>query len=55
MAVPGLDLVVRWAAAARADGRREPMITVSSPRAESHPLLAEAEVDSANAGEYLAY
>ncbi|MEV4228282.1 Helicase associated domain protein [Streptomyces bobili] len=55
VAVPSLDLVAQWAAAARADGRREPMITVSSLRAESHPLLAEAEVDSANAGEYLAY
>ncbi|MDX3135941.1 DEAD/DEAH box helicase family protein, partial [Streptomyces europaeiscabiei] len=55
VAVPSLDLVAQWAAAARADGRREPMITVSSLRAESHPLLAEAKVDSANAGEYLAY
>ncbi|MFJ9026337.1 DEAD/DEAH box helicase family protein [Streptomyces sp. NPDC102259] len=55
VAVPSLDLIAQWAAAARADGRREPMITVSSLRAESHPLLAEAEVDSANAGEYLAY
>ncbi|MGV9560260.1 Helicase associated domain protein [Streptomyces sp. NPDC003522] len=55
VAVPSLDLVAQWAAAARADGRREPMITVSSLRAASHPLLAEAEVDSANAGEYLAY
>ncbi|MFD9041173.1 DEAD/DEAH box helicase [Streptomyces bottropensis] len=55
VAVPSLDLVAQWAAAARADGRREPMITLSSLRAASHPLLAEAEVDSANAGEYLAY
>jgi len=55
VAVPSLDLVAQWAAAARADGRREPMITVSSLRAESHPLLADAKVDSANAGEYLAY
>ncbi|MFE0040092.1 Helicase associated domain protein [Streptomyces sp. NPDC059015] len=55
VAVPSLDLVTQWAAAARADGRREPMITVSSLRAESHPLLADAEVDSANAGEYLAH
>lgn len=50
VAVPSLDLVAQWAAAARADGRREPMITVSSLRAASHPLLTEAEVDSANAG-----
>ncbi|MFE7029099.1 Helicase associated domain protein [Streptomyces sp. NPDC057621] len=55
VAVPSLDLVAQWAAAARADGRREPMITVSSLRAESHPLLAEADVTSTNAGEYLAY
>ncbi|WP_369032768.1 DEAD/DEAH box helicase [Streptomyces adonidis] len=55
VAVPSLDLVAQWAAAARADGRREPMITVSSLRAESHPLLAEVGVASTNAGEYLAY
>ncbi|MFD6424757.1 Helicase associated domain protein [Streptomyces sp. NPDC060198] len=55
VAVPSLDLVAQWAAAARTDGRSEPMITVSSLRAASHPLLADADVDSANAGEYLAY
>lgn len=55
VAVPSLDLVAQWAAAARADQRREPMITVSSLRAESHPLLAEAAVASTNSGEYLAY
>jgi superfamily II DNA or RNA helicase len=55
VALPSLDLVAQWAAAARADGRSEPMITISSLRAESHPLLADAKVDSANAGEYLAY
>ncbi|MFS8202603.1 Helicase associated domain protein [Streptomyces sp. CWNU-52B] len=55
VAVPSLDLVTQWAAAARADGRREPMITVSSLRASSHPQLAQAAVDSTNAGEYLAY
>ncbi|MCX5563652.1 DEAD/DEAH box helicase [Streptomyces sp. NBC_00038] len=55
VAVPSLDLIAQWAAAARADGRHEPMITVSSLNAASHPLLAEAKVDSTNAGEYLAY
>ena len=55
VAVPSLNLVAQWAAAARADLRREPMITVSSLRAASHPLLAAAQADSTNAGEYLAY
>ncbi|MFI9835243.1 Helicase associated domain protein [Streptomyces sp. NPDC051913] len=55
VAVPSLDLIAQWAAAARADGRREPMITVSSLNAAAHPLLAEAAVDSTNSGEYLAY
>ncbi|MFJ9154180.1 Helicase associated domain protein [Streptomyces sp. NPDC102270] len=55
VAVPSLDLVAQWAAAARTDGRREPMITVCSLRAETHPLLAEAKVASTNSGEYLAY
>ncbi|MFE7215358.1 DEAD/DEAH box helicase family protein [Streptomyces sp. NPDC001698] len=55
VAVPSLDLIAQCAAAARADGRREPMITVSSMRAEKHPLLAEAQVASTNSGEYLAY
>ncbi|WP_308407040.1 DEAD/DEAH box helicase family protein [Streptomyces sp. AC555_RSS877] len=55
VAVPSLDLIAQWAAAARADLRREPMITVSSLRAASHPVLAAAEADSTNAGEYLAY
>ncbi|MFI1707608.1 Helicase associated domain protein [Streptomyces griseoruber] len=55
VAVPSLDLVAQWAAAARADLRREPMITVSSLRAASHPVLAAAQADSTNAGEYLAY
>ncbi|MFR0359579.1 Helicase associated domain protein [Streptomyces sediminimaris] len=55
VAVPSLDLVAQWAAAARADLRREPMITVSSLRAASHPVLAAAGADSTNAGEYLAY
>lgn len=32
-----LDLVAHWAASARADGRREPMITISSLRAEITP------------------
>ncbi len=55
VAVPSLDLIAQWAAAARADLRREPMITVSSLRAASHPVLAAAGADSTNAGEYLAY
>ncbi|WP_416981041.1 DEAD/DEAH box helicase family protein, partial [Streptomyces sp. T028] len=55
VAVPSLDLIAQWATAARADLRREPMITVSSLRAASHPVLAAAGADSTNAGEYLAY
>jgi superfamily II DNA or RNA helicase len=42
LAVPSLDLLAQWAAAARADGRDEPMMAVSSMRTASHPLLAEA-------------
>ncbi|MGW1365002.1 Helicase associated domain protein, partial [Streptomyces chartreusis] len=53
--VPSLDLIAQWAAAARADHRREPMITVSSLNAAAHPVLGPAGVDSTNAGEYLAY
>ncbi|MFE2828593.1 Helicase associated domain protein [Streptomyces sp. NPDC059271] len=55
VAVPSLDLLAQWAAAARADGRKEPMIAVSSMRSASHPLLARAGAESTNAGEYLAY
>jgi len=55
VAAPSLDLVAQWAAAARADHRDEPMITVSSMNAASHPLLADANVVSTNSGEYLAY
>ncbi|MFD9567071.1 Helicase associated domain protein [Streptomyces sp. NPDC059994] len=55
VAVPSLDLIGQWAAAARADGRREPLMAVSSLRAERHPLLAGAGAVSTNSGEYLAY
>ncbi|MFD9566063.1 Helicase associated domain protein [Streptomyces sp. NPDC059994] len=55
IAVPSLDLIGQWAAAARADGRREPLMAVSSLRAERHPLLAGAGAVSTNSGEYLAY
>ncbi|WP_086859487.1 DEAD/DEAH box helicase [Streptomyces milbemycinicus] len=52
--VPSLDLIAQWAQAARRDGRREPMIAVSSLRADKHPLLAGAAVTSTNSGETLA-
>ncbi|MFE9360892.1 DEAD/DEAH box helicase family protein [Streptomyces olivaceoviridis] len=55
IAVPSLDLIAQWAAAARSDGRREPIMTVSSLRAEKHPILAGAGAASTNSGEYLAY
>ncbi|MEU5431327.1 Helicase associated domain protein [Streptomyces olivoreticuli] len=55
IAVPSLDLIAQWAAAARSDGRREPIMTVSSLRAERHPVLAGAGAVSTNSGEYLAY
>lgn len=55
IAVPSRDLIGQWAQAARADGRTEPLMAVSSLRAEKHPLLAEAGAVSTNSGEYLAY
>ncbi|MFE3776369.1 Helicase associated domain protein [Streptomyces sp. NPDC059122] len=55
VAVPSLDLIGQWAAAARADGRREPLMAVSSFDAGKHPLLAGAGAVSTGSGEYLAY
>ncbi|MEI5100013.1 hypothetical protein RB200_17435 [Streptomyces sp. PmtG] len=54
-AAPRLELIGRWAQAARADGRREPMMTVSSTRADKPPLLAAAGAQSTNSGEHMAY
>ncbi|MET9647644.1 Helicase associated domain protein [Streptomyces syringium] len=54
--VPSRDLIGQWAAAARADGRRESLMAVSSLNADKHPvLLAEAGASSTGSGEYLAY
>lgn len=53
--VQGLDLIGQWAAAARADGRREPLMAVSSSDARKHPVLAGAGAVSTGSGEYLAY
>lgn len=53
--VPSRDLIGQWAAAARADGRTEALVAVSSLNANKHPVLAEAEVVSTGSGEYLAY
>ncbi|RLU80189.1 helicase [Streptomyces griseocarneus] len=55
VAVPSLDLVGQWARAARADGRCEAFIAVSSLRADKHPLLAGAGAVGTGSGEYLAY
>ncbi|WP_058041294.1 DEAD/DEAH box helicase [Streptomyces roseifaciens] len=55
VAVPSLDLLGQWAAAARADGRRERLMAVSSFDASKHPLLAGAGAVSTSSGEYLAY
>ncbi|MFF4838237.1 Helicase associated domain protein [Streptomyces sp. NPDC001315] len=55
VAVPSLDLIGQWAAAARADGRTEPLMAVSSARADANPLLAGAGAASTGSGEYLAY
>ncbi|MFF2655416.1 DEAD/DEAH box helicase family protein, partial [Streptomyces sp. NPDC058045] len=55
IAVPSLDLIGQWAAAARADGRTEPLMAVSSLSADKHPLLAQAGAASTGSGEYLAY
>ncbi|MEU3228433.1 Helicase associated domain protein, partial [Streptomyces sp. NPDC006976] len=53
--VPSRHLIGQWAAAARADGRREPLMAVSSLHADKHPVLAEAGAVSTGSGEYLAY
>lgn len=52
--VPSKDLIGQWAAAARADGSREPLMAVSSLHADKHPVLVEAGASSTNSGEYLA-
>ncbi|MFJ5893323.1 Helicase associated domain protein [Streptomyces californicus] len=53
--VPSRDLIGQWAAAARADGRTESLMAVSSLNADRHPVLAEAGASSTGSGEYLAY
>lgn len=53
--VPSRDLIGQWAAAARADGRTEPLMAVSSLSADRHPVLAEAGASSTGSGEYLAH
>lgn len=53
--VPSRDLIAQWAAAARADGRTEALMAVSSLNADKHPVLAEAGASSTGSGEYLAY
>ncbi|MFJ2901951.1 Helicase associated domain protein [Streptomyces sp. NPDC087212] len=55
VAVPSRDLIGQWAAAARADGRMEALMAVSSLSADKHPVLAEAGASSTGSGEYLAY
>ncbi|MEV5676460.1 Helicase associated domain protein [Streptomyces sp. NPDC052179] len=55
VAVPSLDLIGQWAQAARADGRTEPLMAVSSLSADKHPLLAAAGAVSTGSGEYLAF
>ncbi|MEU3099546.1 Helicase associated domain protein [Streptomyces sp. NPDC006967] len=55
VAVPSRDLIGQWAQAARADGRTEPLMAVSSLDAGKHPALAGAGAASTNSGEYLAY
>ncbi|WP_343245885.1 Helicase associated domain protein [Streptomyces sp. SID5785] len=55
IAVPSWNLIAQWAQAARADGRREPLMAVSSLDAGKHPLLADAGAMSTGSGEYLAY
>ncbi|MFF9346339.1 Helicase associated domain protein [Streptomyces sp. NPDC014734] len=53
--VPSRDLIGQWAAAARADGRTEALMAVSSLNADKHPALAKAGAASTSSGEYLAY
>ncbi|WP_367048702.1 Helicase associated domain protein [Streptomyces sp. Je 1-332] len=55
IAVPSLDLIGQWAQAARADGRTEPLMAISSLRADKHPLLAKAGAVSTGSGAFLAY
>ncbi|MFD7499350.1 Helicase associated domain protein [Streptomyces sp. NPDC059832] len=55
VAVPSLDLIAQWAAAARSDGRTEPLMAVSSLKSDKHPMLAAAGAQSTGSGEYLAY
>ncbi|WP_432079353.1 DEAD/DEAH box helicase family protein [Streptomyces sp. YPW6] len=47
--------ISQWAQAARADGRREPLMAVSSPGAHKHPVLAETGAVSTGSGEHLVY
>ena len=54
IAVPSLDLISQWARTARNDGRREPMMAISSLAAAKHPVLAGAAVHSTNNPEFLA-
>ncbi|OKI04052.1 helicase [Streptomyces sp. CB02923] len=53
--VPSRDLIGQWAAVARADGRTEQLMAVSSLNADKHPVLAKAGAASTSSGEYLAY
>ncbi len=55
VAVPSRDLIGQWAQAARADGRTEPLMAVSSLDAGKHPALAGTGAVSTNSGDYLAY
>ncbi|MES9594338.1 Helicase associated domain protein [Streptomyces sp. NPDC093108] len=55
VAVPSLDLIAQWTAAARSDGRTEPLMAVSSLKSDKHPMLAAAGAQSTGSGEYLAY
>ncbi|MEU7109762.1 Helicase associated domain protein [Streptomyces sp. NPDC046215] len=54
IAVPSLDLIGQWARAARADGRLEPLMAVSSLNAAKHPALAGAGAHSTNSAGFLA-
>ncbi|MFJ8957722.1 Helicase associated domain protein [Streptomyces sp. NPDC102381] len=55
VAVPSLDLIAQWATAARADGRPEPMMAVSSLNTEKNPALVAAAAATTSSGEYLAF
>ncbi|WP_159395138.1 DEAD/DEAH box helicase family protein, partial [Streptomyces albireticuli] len=54
IAVPSLDLIAQWARSARADGRTEALMAVSSLNAAKHPVLAGAGVHSTNSPGFLA-